>query len=57
MGRDLSLMKDILLTPVLVSILLTLTLVMAALGASEASVPTEEAAIRSTLIAVATQDR
>lgn len=47
-------MKDILLTPVLVSVLLALTLVMAALGASEASVPTEDAVLRSTLLAVTT---
>ena len=53
---EYALMKDILLTPVLVSILLAFTLVMAALGASEASVPTEAAIIRSTLVAVATGD-
>ncbi|MEN3944091.1 hypothetical protein WJU23_22505 [Prosthecobacter sp. SYSU 5D2] len=47
-------MKDILLTPFLVSLLLAFTLVMAAIGAREASVPTEEAVIRSTLLAAST---
>jgi hypothetical protein len=44
-------MKDTLLTPVLVGILLAITLVMAALGASEAGVPSEEALHRSSYLA------